>query len=109
MGQGCYSCETSISSDLTDKMVMIKENEKTLEISETSATQESTNEVAKDVGFSSISKQIQRKEIRKGFRFKLMVVGQSGLGKSTFINTLFGTDIYINKDLPKITQKNVGL
>ena len=32
--------------------------------------------------------------MRQGFDFNLMVVGETGLGKSTFINTLFLTNIY---------------
>ncbi len=32
--------------------------------------------------------------MKKGFEFTLMVVGESGLGKSTLINSLFLTDLY---------------
>uniref|UniRef100_A0A915IGG9 Septin-type G domain-containing protein n=1 Tax=Romanomermis culicivorax TaxID=13658 RepID=A0A915IGG9_ROMCU len=51
------------------------------------------NEVHGFVGFSNIPNQVFRKAIKRGFDFSLMVVGQSGLGKSTFVNTLFLTDI----------------
>lgn len=32
--------------------------------------------------------------MKKGFEFTLMVVGESGLGKSTLVNSLFLTDLY---------------
>ncbi|CCH61212.1 hypothetical protein TBLA_0E01550 [Henningerozyma blattae CBS 6284] len=46
------------------------------------------------VGFANLPKQWHRKSIRRGFNFNLLCVGQSGLGKSTLINTLFNKDIY---------------
>jgi len=45
------------------------------------------------VGFSSIPDQIYRKSLRKGFQFVILVLGESGLGKSTLINSLFLTDV----------------
>ena len=36
-----------------------------------------------------------------GFEFNLMVVGCSGLGKSTFVNSLLISDIYNNKNMTK--------
>ncbi|KAH0838236.1 Septin-domain-containing protein [Lanmaoa asiatica] len=46
------------------------------------------------VGFANLPNQVHRKSVRKGFQFTAMVVGESGLGKSTLINTLFNTPLY---------------
>ncbi|PIL31679.1 hypothetical protein GSI_06382 [Ganoderma sinense ZZ0214-1] len=46
------------------------------------------------VGFANLPNQVHRKSVRKGFQFTAMVVGESGLGKSTLINTLFNTTLY---------------
>jgi len=46
------------------------------------------------VGFANLPNQVHRKSVKKGFEFTLMVVGRSGLGKSTLMNSMFLTDIY---------------
>lgn len=70
------------------------------------------------VGFANLPNQVHRKSVRKGFQFTAMVVGslsrlfpflshfhtilssigESGLGKSTLINTLFNTPLYPPKE-----------
>ncbi|XP_051888664.1 neuronal-specific septin-3-like isoform X5 [Pristis pectinata] len=45
------------------------------------------------VGIDSILEQMRRKAMKQGFEFNIMVVGQSGLGKSTLINTLFKSKV----------------
>ena len=50
------------------------------------------------VGFANLPNQVHRKSVKKGFEFTLMVVGESGLGKSTLINSLFLTDLYPGKN-----------
>lgn len=78
------------------------------------------------VGFANLPNQVHRKSVRKGFQFTAMVVGaciartrfkvsaakercfyqsyplagESGLGKSTLINTLFNTKLYPTKEVP---------
>ncbi|KAF8527875.1 cell division control/GTP binding protein [Hysterangium stoloniferum] len=58
------------------------------------------------VGFANLPNQVHRKSVRKGFQFTAMVVGESGLGKSTLINTLFNTTLYPRKEaLPPIAER----
>ncbi|KAK4333455.1 Cell division control protein 3 [Rhodotorula toruloides] len=52
------------------------------------------------VGFANLPNQYHRRSVRKGFHFTAMVVGESGLGKSTLINTLFNTSLYAKKNVP---------
>ncbi|KAG8722768.1 hypothetical protein FRC08_010378 [Ceratobasidium sp. 394] len=50
------------------------------------------------VGFANLPNQVHRKSVRTGFQFTVMVVGESGLGKSTLVNTLFNTTLYPPKE-----------
>ncbi|XP_029013755.1 neuronal-specific septin-3 isoform X2 [Betta splendens] len=45
------------------------------------------------VGIEAVLEQMKLKTIKAGFEFNIMVVGQSGLGKSTLVNTLFKSKV----------------
>uniref|UniRef100_A0A5S6Q7X8 Septin-type G domain-containing protein n=1 Tax=Trichuris muris TaxID=70415 RepID=A0A5S6Q7X8_TRIMR len=53
-----------------------------------------THELRGFVGFSYLPNQVHGNALKKGFEFTIIVVGQSGLGKSTLMNSLFMADIY---------------
>ncbi|KAK9761415.1 Cell division control protein 3 [Basidiobolus ranarum] len=49
------------------------------------------------VGFANLPNQVHRKSVKKGFQFTFMVVGESGLGKSTLVNTLWNSTLLPQK------------
>ncbi|KAM4726956.1 septin-5-like isoform 2-T2 [Anableps anableps] len=57
------------------------------------------------VGFATLPNQVHRKTVKKGFTFTLMVAGETGLGKSTLINSLFLTDLYKDRKVPNAEGK----
>eukprot|EP00124_Ichthyophonus_hoferi_P004116 Ihof_evm3s416 gene=Ihof_evmTU3s416 len=57
------------------------------------------------VGFSQLPVQIQREIQKTNFEFTVMTVGESGLGKSTLLNSLFFTDLYDTTDYPAPEQR----
>ncbi|CAC5386143.1 SEPT2 [Mytilus coruscus] len=57
------------------------------------------------VGFANLPNQVHRKSVKKGFEFTLMVVGESGLGKSTLVNSLFLTDLYPERQIHSAAEK----
>ena len=50
------------------------------------------------VGFSKLPYQVYRKALKKGFQFNLLIAGESGLGKSSLVNSMFWTEILKKKE-----------
>uniref|UniRef100_A0A2K5EUD7 Septin 12 n=1 Tax=Aotus nancymaae TaxID=37293 RepID=A0A2K5EUD7_AOTNA len=46
------------------------------------------------IGIEAVLGQLKIKAMKMGFEFNIMVVGQSGLGKSTMVNTLFKSKVW---------------
>ncbi|CAH8501133.1 unnamed protein product [Dicrocoelium dendriticum] len=53
-----------------------------------------TLRTASNVGFITLPNQIHQKATSRGFSFNLMITGCPGLGKSSFINSLFCSDVF---------------
>jgi len=57
------------------------------------------------VGFATLPEQVHRKAIKRGFDFVLMVVGESGLGKSTLVSSLILNDLYKDRKVPTVEER----
>jgi len=69
-----------------------------------------SREIPAYVGFANLPNQVHRKYARKGFDFTITVVGESGLGKSTLISSLFLIDVYDKEDryMPTAEERMVS-
>ncbi|RCH83319.1 Septin spn4, partial [Rhizopus stolonifer] len=59
------------------------------------------------VGVAHLPNQRHKIVSKRGANFTLMVCGESGVGKTTFVNTLFTTGIKGQKDLNKRHAKQI--
>ncbi|XP_072337772.1 uncharacterized protein [Scyliorhinus torazame] len=57
------------------------------------------------VGIEAVLDQMRRKAMKTGFEFNIMVVGESGLGKSTLVNTLFKSKVSRKSCTPNFVEK----
>ncbi|XP_060757119.1 neuronal-specific septin-3 isoform X3 [Neoarius graeffei] len=57
------------------------------------------------VGIEAVLDQMRRKTMKSAFEFNIMVVGQSGLGKSTLVNTLFKSKVSRKSCTPNYEEK----
>nr|XP_046270527.1 uncharacterized protein sept12 isoform X1 [Scatophagus argus] len=57
------------------------------------------------VGIEAVLDQMKSKTMKAGFEFNIMVVGQSGLGKSTLVNTLFKSKVSRKSCTPNYEEK----
>ncbi|KAB8234750.1 hypothetical protein ETB97_004026 [Aspergillus alliaceus] len=67
----------------------------------------STTETASPIGIANLPNQRHKIVAKRGAAFTIMVAGESGLGKTTFINTLFSTTIKNYADHKRRHQKQI--
>ncbi|CAF3183602.1 unnamed protein product [Rotaria socialis] len=99
-----YGSSSANNSTISKLIRPRQESEATSINKEQQQTAPRIREISSNVGFVSLPDQVHRRAVKKGFEFNLMVVGQSGLGKSTFINTLFQTELY-GQDFPSTVHR----
>ncbi|KMU73219.1 septin-7 [Coccidioides immitis RMSCC 3703] len=66
-----------------------------------------TSETATPIGIANLPNQRHKIVAKRGAAFTIMVAGESGLGKTTFINTLFSTTIKNYADHKRRHQKQI--
>ncbi|XP_022249567.1 septin-7-like isoform X3 [Limulus polyphemus] len=88
---------SNLSTNIIKENFMDRDRDMMKEKDEGKESSSSLNDMQDYVGFANLPNQVYRKAVKRGFNFTLMVVGESGLGKSTLINSMFLSDIYSNE------------
>ncbi|XP_027695393.1 septin-12 [Vombatus ursinus] len=70
--------------------------------SQPSSPRTSSCEMFGYVGIEAVLDQLKIKAMKTGFEFNIMVVGRSGLGKSTMVNTLFKSKVWKSSPVNKL-------
>lgn len=83
--------------DLSDSSTRIRPATRDLEDQVAQAPQHLAPE---SVGLHALPAQVRHLKARHGSTFNLMVAGRSGLGKTTFLNTLLGDAVFPPRDAP---------
>ncbi|GFT35918.1 septin-2, partial [Nephila pilipes] len=59
-----------------------------------------------NVGFDTLPDQLVKRSVQEGFAFNILCIGETGIGKSTLMDSLFNTTF---DSTPNLQEKNVNL
>ncbi|KAM4531089.1 uncharacterized protein septin12 [Odontesthes bonariensis] len=113
--ENCVELHTELEEDGKEKGMEVEEIKKETELEAEMKADQSVPELQTNyirgtdlfgyVGIEAVLDQMRHKTMKAGFEFNIMVVGQSGLGKSTLVNTLFKSKISRKSCAPNYEEK----